>query len=502
MALVSKYIAFCEKNRVEVKRHQIYGVLWCLKREHEGKGGIIADEMGMGKTIQMIMTMMLNPKKKTLLLLPPILISQWNVEIQRVTGHRSILYYGKQNREKITQEQLENSIIVITSYDTLLRDTLLEKVYWNRVICDEAHHLRNSSTKKYAKVAAIQTRITWCMTGTPIHNNISDLVSLFSLCKIDKSVMKNHFLQRTNPGIKNIAKYEHIEMVEWKDEREREVARDVHSSLKFLHFSSEDKERSFWFTRKYNNALVSMLRSSQTCIFPKMIEPIVLKKSDKVVEEGVEDENEPPEYYLDTFQKSASTKIQELVGHILARKSNGNGKIVFCHFRLEMDRITTLLRERGVDWVGNWKSFQTVKDDPAIKTPILILQIRSGCEGLNLQAQFSEVYFVSPDWNPALEAQAVGRCFRIGQKKNVNIYRFCMNSIDTPDGNAARDLEIQKYQWFMDYLPEDVTREIMSYYDPLDVIPIAKCSLDRYISGRQKQKQDSTNKFLKTLREN
>jgi SNF2 family DNA or RNA helicase len=501
MALVRKYIAFCEKNQIEVKRHQIYGVLWCLKREHEGKGGIIADEMGMGKTIQMIMTMILNPKKKTLLILPPILIPQWNLEILRITGHQSILYYGKKNREKITQDQLENSIVVITSYDTLLKDELLERIYWNRVICDEAHHLRNSKTKKFEKVAAIQTNIAWCMTGTPIHNNISDLVSLFSLCKIprERSIMKNHFLQRCNPGIKNIAKYEHTEMVEWKDERERETARDVHASLDFLHFAKEDSERSFWSTRKYNNTLVSMLRASQTCIFSKMIETYILEEKDTEEEDA---ENAPPEYYLDTFQKSSSTKIQELVGHILARKSNGNGKIVFCHFRLEMDRITTLLRERGVDWVGNWKSFQKVREDPTIKTPILILQIRSGCEGLNLQAQFSEVYFVSPDWNPALEAQAVGRCFRIGQKKNVNIYRFYMNSVDTPADNAKRDSDIHKYQWFMNYLPDDVTREIMSYYDPLDVAPIAKCSLDRYISNRQMSKKDKTTKFLKTLQKN
>jgi tartrate dehydratase alpha subunit/fumarate hydratase class I-like protein len=54
----------------------------------------------------------------------------------------------------------------------------------------------------------------------------------------------------------------------------------------------------------------------------------------------------------------------------------------------------------------------------------------------------------------------------------------------------------------MNYLPDDVTREIMSYYDPLDVAPIAKCSLDRYISNRQMSKKDKTTKFLKTLQKN
>jgi SNF2 family DNA or RNA helicase len=70
---------------------------------------------------------------------------------------------------------------------------------------------------------------------------------------------------------------------------------------------------------------------------------------------------------------------------------------------------------------------------------VLILQIQTGCEGLNLQENYSEIYFVSPHWNPAVEEQAIARCHRIGQKKEVFVYRFEM-------GNFVEDLRtIENY---------------------------------------------------------
>jgi SNF2 family DNA or RNA helicase len=67
-----------------------------------------------------------------------------------------------------------------------------------------------------------------------------------------------------------------------------------------------------------------------------------------------------------------------------------------------------------------------------LNTPhdVLILQIQTGCEGLNLQENYSEVYFVAPHWNPAIEDQAVARCHRLGQKKQVHVFRFKMESFE------------------------------------------------------------------------
>jgi len=72
---------------------------------------------------------------------------------------------------------------------------------------------------------------------------------------------------------------------------------------------------------------------------------------------------------------------------------------------------------------------------------VLILQIQTGCEGLNLQENYSEIYFVSPHWNPAIEDQAIARCHRIGQKKKVSIQRFEMSNFLKEGEDGTKDVD-------------------------------------------------------------
>jgi superfamily II DNA or RNA helicase len=132
-----------------------------------------------------------------------------------------------------------------------------------------------------------------------------------------------------------------------------------------------------------------------------------------------------------------SSKISKVVRTILSRKDNGKRKIVFCHFRAEIDyiqaRLTTAFPSLVVRYLdGRTKESerrQILAPDAAID--VLILQIQTCCEGLNLQ-QFSEVYFVSPDWNPSVEDQAIARCHRFGQTEPVVVFRFVMAPFKIP----------------------------------------------------------------------
>jgi SNF2 family DNA or RNA helicase len=128
--------------------------------------------------------------------------------------------------------------------------------------------------------------------------------------------------------------------------------------------------------------------------------------------------------------------MDAVINKILENKDNNNGKIVFCHFREEIDMVEKRLLEGGIERIAKFDGRVNGAQRNDIlneKNEVLILQIQTGCEGLNLQENYSEIYFISPHWNPAVEAQAVARCHRIGQKKEVAVYRFEM-------GNFVEDL--------------------------------------------------------------
>ena len=137
----------------------------------------------------------------------------------------------------------------------------------------------------------------------------------------------------------------------------------------------------------------------------------------------------------------SSSKLDSVTSKIIERKDNKRGKLVFCHYRGEIDKIAETLSGAGMnvevfDGRTSHSRRQEILEDENLD--VLILQIMTGCEGLNLQ-HFKEIYFVSPHWNPAVEDQAVARCHRIGQTDEVDIFRFTMEGFD--DSGETRTLD-------------------------------------------------------------
>jgi SNF2 family DNA or RNA helicase len=164
-----------------------------------------------------------------------------------------------------------------------------------------------------------------------------------------------------------------------------------------------------------------MIKAKQSCILPRLIVHSLLNK-------GL---LKNYELYKEAFEQSS--KLDFIIKMILERRNNGSGKLVFCHFKEEIDEIALRLRSNGVVKVATFDGRTSHKKRLQIlheKNEVLILQIQTGCEGLNLQENYSEIYFVSPHWNPAVEDQAIARCHRIGQTKEVSIQRFEMSNFE------------------------------------------------------------------------
>jgi SNF2 family DNA or RNA helicase len=449
MEFFNKYL---ERTKMQHKEYQYEGVRWMLHNELRlnppcgVRGGFIADEMGLGKTIMMIGTLICNFQKHSLIVLPPILIDQWFIQILKTTGHKALIFHGE-DKKTISMEQLLSAHIVITTYGAItltkkqIKDdvtTVLHKIQWSRVIFDEAHHLRNSKTTRYISAKMLLADIRWLVSGTPIQNSKNDFYSLCSMIRLPASyyteptnlrdLASSFILKRSKKqvGIVMSDVVSDKNIVLWTNQKEMQLSEEIHSALPFSRVSTE-KGREIIKGLQNGGILSLLLHARQTCILPKLM----TNKLHKLYQLGAISDYAT---YKEVF--NCSSKLDSVVASILERKENGCGKLVFCHFREEIDEVATRLRKGGITKVAtfdgrtsNAKRFEILND----KNEVLILQIQTGCEGLNLQENYSEIYFISPHWNPAIEDQAIARCHRIGQTKDVFVLRFEMSSFFDPD---------------------------------------------------------------------
>ena len=358
--------------------------------------------MGLGKTIIMIGLLSVNIKLRTLIVLPPILINQWSDQIYKMTGHRALIYHG-QNKKKITLEQLNGAKVVLASYNAVAINkkhtfvtTLLHSVAWSRIIFDEAHHLRNKNTSIFNGASMLTSSVRWLVTGTLVQNRMNDFNNLCAILKLKRAFYRDpanyasFIIRRTKSCCDKdnlIGLVSEAHSVNWASKEEETLSLSIHESL----CNAAEGDKFKWF-----------LKARQVCVLPRLVDSRVMYTS----------------------------KLDSVCGAILARKNDGNGKLVFCSFRKEIDWIYQKLVEGGFGSVvildGRVKQRSRAKILTS-KNDVMIVQINTGCEGLNLQEHYSEVYFVSPHWNPSVEDQAVARCHRFGQLKCVNVHRFHMS---------------------------------------------------------------------------
>jgi SNF2 family DNA or RNA helicase len=429
-------------NGTLIEPFQPEGCKWMLQRElaeeihppdgsfQNSKGGVLADEVGLGKTILSICMMILNPKPLTLVVLPKSLVMQWKEQIDKFTSFVTVHVLATSNDKVVLPTSSDKPTVYIISQSRLNSKTrsigvsAVHGINWDRVFIDEAHMLRNKKSKLHKTCCLLRGTIKWALTATPVMNRMSDFVNLMAwvgvsqqLCQNEKGWVSSTFvLRRTKEDVSG----------------ENNLAPKCHVQVKRIPFASMEeavlyskvfmKERNLMKqeTKRKKNVpelLEHLLRVRQLCIHPQL--------------------------YLDGMSRktkiphgrwsSGATKLQELI-HSIQQQPSGEKAIVFCQFVKEMDAYMSILSCVGItcirldgtmDMKQRGSNINRFTNDPCIST--FVIQINTGGQGINLQVA-NHVYIMAPNWNPAVEYQAIGRCFRTGQTKDVHVTRYCITS--------------------------------------------------------------------------
>lgn len=460
-----RYQQFVEQFGLVAKPHQEYGVNWCLERERRrgprgqvGHGGLIADEMGLGKTYQMMAVILCNLLHNTLIVCPVAIIDQWAVVLNQCRTENSpqVIVFRGYERRKISKETLANSICLTTYGEISQRggdvyNSPIHSIKWKRIVFDEAHHMRNIKTHIHKAGCLLQSPLKWLLTGTPIQNSFKDFHALCQIIGIPYSMYagnemdltrltQTYILKRTKKsvGIEMPVLTEELVNVSWNCKHEAEVAAMIHNRIGM----SNHRDRLPHFGPR----IVDYIRARQMCVLPALLQPQV--ESVKRIQEELDKEETEGLAIMEQGIQGTS-KLEAVVNLLLQRQGTEYGrKIVFCEFKREMDFLETRLLEKGVvakKIDGSVKNTMRQVIVESNMIDVLILQIKTCSEGLNLQ-QYSEIYIVTPQWNPCVEAQAICRSYRMGQDKPVKVFRFTMDKDGLKSAKNLEDhiFEIQK----------------------------------------------------------
>lgn len=426
--------------KADLRHYQKEGLNWLNFLDEMQWGGILADDMGLGKTLQILTFLQQQANKKkvcSLIVVPTTLLFNWENEIKKFAPKLKALYYYGTNRVKDTA-QFNDYDLVFTTYGILLRDIeLLCKFKFNYAILDESQAIKNPVSRRYKAANLINAKNRIALTGTPIENGTFDLFAQMNFANRGffggaKSFKENYSNPIDKEGNEVIAGELHRIINPFILRRTKEkVASELPAKTEdIIYCEMETEQRKIYdaYRNKFRNQLLNK------------IEDEGIGKSKIMVLEALTRLRQicdsPVLLNSEEINETQSIKIKEIVRHITDK--TGNHKIlVFSQFVKMLALIKDELNKLNIEYEyldgkssikQREQSVNNFQEDDNLR--VFLISLKAGGTGLNLTAA-DYVYIVDPWWNPAVENQAIDRCYRIGQDKKVFAYRMiCKNTVE------------------------------------------------------------------------
>ncbi|KAL9662247.1 hypothetical protein QQ045_027079 [Rhodiola kirilowii] len=448
-----------------LKPYQLKGVKWLISLWQNGLNGILADQMGLGKTIQTI-GFLAHLKGKGLdgpyLIIAPLsTLSNWVNEIQRFTPSINAIVYhgGKKERDELRRKHMPKTVgpkfpLIITSYEVAMNDArkCLRHYKWKYLVVDEGHRLKNSKCKLLRELKYLPVENKLLLTGTPLQNNLSELWSLLNFILPDIFSSHDEFESWFDLSGKcnNEAMREEME-----ENRRTQVVAKLHAILRPFLLRRMKSDVEHMLPRKKEIILYANMtdhqRSFQDHLVNRTLESHLQEKNqsmagmkgklNNLVVQLRKNCNHPDllesafdgSYFFPPIEKIVGQcgkfrLLDRLLEKLFARKHK---VLIFSQWTKILNIMEYYFSEKGFDVCridGSVKlevrrSQIAEFNDVNSNFRIFLLSTRAGGLGINLTSADTCILYDS-DWNPQMDLQAMDRCHRIGQTKPVHVYRL------------------------------------------------------------------------------
>jgi superfamily II DNA or RNA helicase len=428
--------------KATLRDYQLAGFHWMQFLARHGLHGILADDMGLGKTLQTL-THILTDKVSghsrgapVLVVAPTSVVPNWRAEALKFTPDLRVLVLGGSDRLKY-HRSIPHADIVLTSFALLHRDIEKLRLHtWHMVVLDEAQNIKNPHAKVAQAACKLDARHRLCLSGTPVENHLGELWSLMKFLVPGFLGSEQAFNSRFRKPIEKDGDEERNEVLKKRvaplilRRTKDQVAKELPPKTELvhlieLHTAQKDLYETVRATmnKRVREAIAArgmdqfqivfldaLLKLRQICCDPRLL----------------------PDEFSNTIHESA--KLDFLTELLAVLIEEGRRILIFSQFTTMLALIEAHLVREKIPYLkltgASKDRGKLVEDFQTGKIPLFLISLKAGGTGLNLTAADTVIHY-DPWWNPAAEAQATDRAYRIGQDKPVFVHKLlCQDTVE------------------------------------------------------------------------